>query len=1017
MNKSQIISVQASAGSGKTYNLAKRYLYLLLDSGSHTSIKNVIAVTFTNKAAVEMKYRVMSYLKKAALSLDTGNFFDDLKLSKNEIADKSSVVLKEILESYDNFNISTIDSFKNHILKSCAISVDLSPNFTVERDYSGNLLFSLEIFLQKVQISENLRSIVLQYLSQYLMRDTGWFPKNNIYSEIEKVFKASGNTGKDVMSDEEISFRNEIDSRAAVIIEKIEEFAKFLPNIEAKRYYSDAVEKVLKSGRKIFFSMDIPARFAYETVEYTKGAKIDARSDELWNEINKEIRSLCDFYMENYYGIYSYIYSKVALEFDGQSKKDGVVFLNEINKKTVGLFEKNNTMPEVYCRLSEKYKHFLIDEFQDTSLVQWLGIKRFLEESLAEGGTFFYVGDVKQAIYAFRGGNSEIFDTVSKEFPSADVDKRYLKQNFRSGRTVVNFNNNIFSKENIERFLNEFYKGKDVECNFSKFIETYSFPKQETPEEHNYGYVEIDLIDKTCKDVEEEIKQRFINCIFQISERFKFGDIAVLCRTNDEILTISSWLLEKGLGVESSQTLNIRNNSVVKQIVSLLIFIDSPINALSFSSFVIGDVFGKAAGVESNELEKFIFIYNKGNKNGTFYKAFREVYKSLWNEYFEGFFVKAGFVPVYELILAVLEKFKIADNFPDSKAFIMCFLELIKDFETQDSGLKNFLEYFNNLKNNEESLYIKSVFRNSIKVMTVHKTKGLQFPAVVVPFLKLSEKAVGRPYFDDSGEKIKLLSISENLAKFSQKAKKIYDMEKMNSLLSELNTAYVSMTRAEYEFYAIVPPKSGNSNNAILLLLGNNNLISGTKRTYSFTEIEKDDVISDAFIGGYKDMQKYLERADRTLPDIKEAEKKGSIIHYALSKITSLKNKNISDAIDDVLKITKRKFFFEDVEFCREKLSKMFVSEEILNLFAYGENNIYNEKEVVDTAGKTFRIDKLIVRNDEVIIVDFKSSNSGKEKNEEQLRRYVSLVSEIYPNKKISAYIADIENAKCLPVQ
>ena len=152
MNKSQIISVQASAGSGKTYNLAKRYLYLLLDSGSHTSIKNVIAVTFTNKAAVEMKYRVMSYLKKAALSLDTGNFFDDLKLSKNEIADKSSVVLKEILESYDNFNISTIDSFKNHILKSCAISVDLSPNFTVERDYSGNLLFSLEIFLQKVQI-------------------------------------------------------------------------------------------------------------------------------------------------------------------------------------------------------------------------------------------------------------------------------------------------------------------------------------------------------------------------------------------------------------------------------------------------------------------------------------------------------------------------------------------------------------------------------------------------------------------------------------------------------------------------------------------------------------------------------------------------------------------------------------------------------------------------------------------------------------------------------------------------
>ncbi|MDR0800243.1 MAG: UvrD-helicase domain-containing protein [Endomicrobium sp.] len=1018
MNKSQIISVQASAGSGKTYNLAKRYLYLLLDSDSHVGIKNVIAVTFTNKAAVEMKYRVISYLKKAALSLDAGNFFDDLKLPKNEIAEKSAAVLKEILESYDNFNISTIDSFKNHILKSCAISIDLSPNFTVERDYSDNLLFSLEIFLQKAQISENLRGIVLQYLSQYLMRDTGWFPKNNIYNEIEKVFRASGNTGKDIMSGEEISFRNEIDSRGAAIIEKIEKFAKFLPNIEAKKYYSDAVEKVLTAGRKIFFSMDIPFRFAYETIEYKKDAEIDARADELWSEINKEIRSLYDFYMENYYGVYSYIYSKVAFEFDGQSKKDGVVFLNEINKKTIGFFEKNNAvMPEVYYRLSEKYKHFLIDEFQDTSLVQWLGIKRFLEESLAEGGTFFYVGDVKQAIYAFRGGNPEIFDTVSKEFPSADVDKRYLKQNFRSGKTIVDFNNNIFSKENIERFLNEFYDEKGIERDFSKFIETYSFPKQETPDEHNYGYVEIDLIDKTCKDVEEEIKQRFINCIFQISKRFKSGDIAVLCRTNDEIFTVSSWLLENGLDVESSQTLNIRNNSVVKQIISLLMFIDSPIDALSFSSFIIGDVFGKAAGVESGELEKFVFVYNKGNKNRTFYKTFREVYESLWNEYFEDFFVKAGFVPVYELTLAVLEKFKITDNFPDSKAFIMRFLELIKDFETQDSGLKNFLEYFNDLKDDEESLYIKSVFGNGVKVMTVHKAKGLQFPAVVVPFLKLSETAVGKPYFDDSGEKIKLLSISKNIAKFSQKAKKIYDMEKMNSLLSELNVAYVSMTRAEYEFYAIVPPKSGASNNAILLLLEDNNLISGAKRTYSSDETEKDDVISDIFPGGYKDVQKYLKRADRTATDINEAEKKGSIIHYALSKITSLKNKNISGVVDDVLKITKRKFFFEDVEFCREKLNKLFISEGILNLFTYDENNIYNEKEIVDAVGKTFRIDKLIVHNDEVIIVDFKSSNFGKEKNEEQMRRYATLVSEIYPNKKISAYIADIENAKCLPVQ
>jgi ATP-dependent exoDNAse (exonuclease V) beta subunit len=1015
MNKSQIISVQASAGTGKTYNLAKRYLYLLLGSDDNIDIKNIIAITFTNKAAVEMKHRVIDYLKKAALDLDTGNFFDELDLTKDKTAKRSAAVLKDIFKFYDNFNISTIDSFKNRILKSCAMSIDLSPNFVIEQDYSENLMFSLEIFLQKARDSENLRNIVRKYLSQYLMKDSGWFPKNNIYNEIEKVFKESGNTGKDILQYGGVSFRGEIALRSTVIIEKIKRFVGLLPNIQAKKQYSDAVEKVLIAGRKIFFSMDIPARFAYEAIEYIKDAEINAEADELWSEINKDIKFLCDFYMENYYGVYSYIYSKVALEFDLRSKKDSIVFLNEINKKTVGFFEKDNAvMPEVYYRLSEKYKHFLIDEFQDTSLVQWAGIKRFLEESLAEGGTFFYVGDIKQAIYAFRGGKSEIFDAASREFLSADVDIKNLNRNFRSGRIIVDFNNDIFSKENIERFLNELYKKKNIECNFSKVIETYSFPRQETPAEHNYGYIEIDVIDKTCENVKEEIKQRFINCTCQILERFNSKDIAVLCRANDEVFTVSSWLLENGLDVESSQTLNIKNNSVIKQIISLLVFIDSPLDALSFSSFILGDIFSKISGIESAEFEKFIFACNKRNRTGTFFKTFKDRYENLWNEYFKDFFMKDGFAPVYELTLAVLEKFKITDNFSESRAFIMHFLELVKDFETQDSGLKNFLEYFDGLKDNKDSLYVKSTFGNGIKVMTVHKAKGLQFPVVIIPFLKLSVKPVGKPYFDSSGDKIKPFNILKNITKFSHKAKGIYDREKINSLLSELNVVYVSMTRAEYELYAIVPPKFNASNNAIPALLGNNVLTSGVKQIHVQDNNGKDNIIIDSFGSGYKDIQKYLKSADKMALDINNSSKKSSIIRYALSKITSLKNKNINDCISYALKITKRKFFFEDIEFCREKLNRLFMSEKILNLFLYDEKDICNEKEIINSAGETFMIDKLIVLDNEVITADFQILNGEKEKNKEQTERRVTLISEIYPGKKISAYTADIENANCL---
>jgi ATP-dependent exoDNAse (exonuclease V) beta subunit len=1014
MNKPQIISVQASAGSGKTYNLAKRYIYLLLGSNNETSIKNIIAVTFTNKAAVEMKYRVLDYLKKAALCLDTGDFFDDLNLTKTEISKKSIATLEDILRFYDNFNIGTIDSFKNHILKSCAISIDLSPNFTIEQDYSDNLLFSLENFLQKARYSENLRNLLLQYVSQYTMKDSGWIPKDNIYRETEKIFKKSGNTGKNILTGNRESFDSEASSRVKMITDKIKIFAKLLPKLKINSHHIKAVDKVLKNDNKIFFEVDnIPKRFSSESLEYNKDAIHNPEADELWEAISKDIKSFCDFYINNYYNIYSNIYSQVAIEFDKQSRKDGVVFLNEINKKTVNFFEKNEAvMPEVYYRLSEKYKHFLIDEFQDTSLVQWAGIKRFLEESLAVNGTFFYVGDVKQAIYAFRGGNSELFDTMSNEFPSANIDKQYLKKNFRSGKVVVDFNNHIFSKENIERFLDELYEDEDAKCDFSKFVETYNFSEQESIQEHNYGYVEIDVIDKTFEDVNEETKQKFMNHISHLIERFDLQNIAVLCRSNDEIPTVSSWLLEKGFEIESSQTLNIKNNNVIKQIVSLLMFINSPIDALSFSSFVLGDVFSKASSFESTEFEKFIFTYNKENKSGIFYKNFRYKYETLWNEYFEEFFVKAGFVPVYELTLSILEKFKIIDNSPGSKAFVMCFLELIKDFEMQDSGLKNFLEYFNKLRDDKDSLYIKNAFGSGIKIMTAHKAKGLQFPVVIMPFFKLSEHNMDRPYFDSSNEEIKLLNISQNLAKFSEKAKKIYDREKLNLLLSELNVLYVCMTRAEYEFYAIVPPKSGVASNKALVLLGSGNLISGVQQKYAINNAVKGEVVLDNFDTNYKDIQKYLMNDKKTTIDINDIKRRGTILHYALSKIVSLKNKNRGDAIADVVNITKRKFLFEDIDFVKEKLEGMFKSEEILKLFMYDETKIYNEKEIINAFGDSFRIDKLIVDDNEIVVVDFKSSNYNKIENKEQLKNYAVLISEIYLHKKIVIYIVDIEKGQ-----
>ncbi|MDR1418295.1 MAG: UvrD-helicase domain-containing protein [Endomicrobium sp.] len=1003
----QITLMQASAGSGKTYNLAKRYLYLLLGSFDSVDIKNIIAVTFTNKAAVEMKYRILNYLKMAALMQDSKGFFSELNMSQKDVSRKSLLALQNILEYYDSFNISTLDSFKNRILKSCAINMDISPNFSIEQDYSQNLKFALETFLHNSNTSQNIKDIILKYLEQYLTNDMGWFAKDNIYNEIEKVFEKSGSIGKDINFSKNIEFGKEFFLKVELIVKKIKYIADKIADLQINGHFLKAIKKVLLEGNKIFFAMNIPAKFACKNLEYKKNTKISHEANMLWEEIYKDIKNLCNFYMQNYYQIYSYMYHEIVKEFDIKSKKDAIVFLNEINKKTVKFFKDNDAViPEVYYRLSEKYKHFLIDEFQDTSFVQWVGIKRFLDESLATGGTLFCVGDIKQSIYAFRGAKPELFYNMSKEFAASSIEKQYLQTNFRSSKEIVSFNNEIFSSDNLQRFLNVVYEDIDTDVNFGNFLNTYKSSCQKIQDNKENGYIEIDFIEKDCQDIKEDTKQKFIKYVVELLNRFEAKDITVLCRSNDEILDVSSWLLEKNIEFESSQTLNIKNNDIIKQIISFFGFINSPIDSLAFSSFIIGDVFSRVVNINQIEFEQFIFN-KKDNNFGFLYKIFKDRYENLWNEYFEYFFAKAGFIPVYELTLSMLEKFKILENYPNSKAFVMRFLEIIKEFELQQSALSNFLEYFYNLSSQDDSLYIKNAFGSGIKVMTVHKSKGLQFPVVIIPFLKLGTNNIDKPYFDDSKEEINLLNISKNIAKFLLKADKIYNKERIDNLLSELNILYVSMTRAEHEIYAIIPPRAGASNNLAFNLFVNTNCKRGNKQKYNI-KVLKNNYICDCLNGGYKDISNNFVNRRNTI-DIDDIKKRGIILHYCLSKFKII-NDNLNDSIDKSLEITKRKFPFENTTFLKEKLQQMFSKEEILELFNC-KGIIYNEKEIVNSKGEIFRIDKLVELDDKIFILDFKSSDYKFQEYKEQLLNYVSLITEIYPNKKIIAYILNVENA------
>ncbi len=1021
MNKnSQIVSVQASAGSGKTYSLAKRYLYILLtkskDEENPAGLKNIIAVTFANKAAVEMKYRVIDYLKRAALRMDTEGIFDGFGLSGKESALRSRKILEEILDNYDSFNISTIDSFINRILKSCALNLDISPNFRVEKKYSNHLSFALDSFLKNASSSSRLTDLLLNYISQYILSEkTDWFPKNDIYNEIDKVFKKAGNSGKDIETGNE-SFKKEFIEKCAAIVSSSQIFLEKYQEKGINGHYTSAVKKIAEEGMKRLPALNIPKKFSEKEPKYNKGFTPDEAASQHWFVLSEKIKDLCEFYADNYFRVYADIFSKVNTEFDGVAKKDELVFLNTINRKTLSLFEKGNIlMPEVYYRLSEKYKHFLIDEFQDTSPVQWSALKRFLEESLASGGTFFLVGDGKQAIYDFRGGNSEIFYRAPYEFTGIDCDIVLLEQNYRSHKEIVEFNNRIFSKENLKNYLNGVYE-EGFPQDYNKMLSIYEKSAQKSLEKKNGGYVEIDIIPDDCDDDEIYTKEKFITYVGSALERFEMKDITVLCKTNAEVLKAGSWLLEKGLKVESTQTLNLRNNTIIKQIMSYIMFIDSPIDTLSFVSFIIGEIFTNKTEIMPSEMENYVFSNNRGGDSEVFYKGFREKYPLIWEEYFEKFFAKAGYIPVYEFVLAVTDIFDIVENFPESKLYLMRFLELIKDFEKEDSGLKNFIEYFNSLEDDDEALYVRSSSGNGIKIMTVHKAKGLQFPVVILPFLKLAENSIDKPYFDTSGEKIKLMSIAKNLANFSDNLLEIYEREKAKSLLSEMNVLYVSLTRAECENYAIIPKKDGASNNTAALLIGGKSITAGKKIKYTLRTASK-DTIDDKIISGYKDVQDLLFNKERPKLDTNRIKKRGTILHFALSRIKTLKEKNAKDEIVKACKDAQKKFPYEDISWLEEKISDFLKSADIKSMFDYDEKDVFNEKEIVNFSGETFRIDKLINTEKTVIIVDFKSSGRNNDENIEQVKNYAALIKDIYPEKQIECYIADMEQNEVLEIK
>ena len=1023
--ESNFISVEASAGSGKTHNLAKRYISLLLnfDSSKTTPpLNNILALTFTNKATVEMKERIMKYLKKISLEQDVKDVLTSVNLPKSKIPSNAGVAVNNIIKNFEHFNVKTIDSFINLIIKACSLKLGVSPNYQILDSYDDYIDYSIDAFLDKSFENNNIKNDLDCFFEQYIIDSTSsWNIRRNISETFKKLYKKEV-TKKFVEMKKKIKYSEEIPKLNSDFVKVCEKISR-IKNIKkiTIHYFSNYVEEVV-SGKKSLYTGKITAYFSKNELPYKKISpdQHSAEFEELFFEGKKIIQSFMEFKAKHYYDNYVKMFDSILKEFEIRTKIDSVMFLQDTNKQVSKVFHEESLAPEIYLRLSNNFTDFLIDEFQDTNKIQWQTLKLIVEENLSKGGTFFYVGDKKQAIYGFRGGDYKIFDVPQIEFANYNPQCLLLDTNYRSCKAIVDFNNSLYSQNNITKlleYIGEDQKLSDIKKYCEGIVEIFKDSQQKSIRKDS-GYVEISYKEYSEEEIDEIVKKYLYETVEDVNKRFSNKDITIICRTNKEIEKVGKWLLEKNIDIESFQTLNIVNSQIIKELFSSLQFFNMPIDNIAFVSFITSDIFLKATGLNKEEIFEFVTdncIETKSDVH--IYIQFRTTYSQIWKDYIEDFFNMAGFVAVYEMVVSFISKYKIIENFKEYSNVIYRFLEIIRDFEKDNQGLQNFIDFFKDFKKNEknEKFYIKVSSSNAIKITTIHKSKGLEFNVVIMPYFYIEQPSADNIFSVENEKEISFLRITKEMKDYSEYLKDIYFEKYFKNMSEELNGLYVATTRAVCEFYGLITHKKTESKKSYIeIFLEENKRLFGKKEKINLQSKNEDEELlnnTEIFSTQLNDIVDIINDSSIEIYGKKHKDilLSGKIVHYALSQIESFNFENLQSKIEDAVKKTQAVYSNQDTGFLKEKILALLSNKNIADLF--NESNvIFNEKEYVDKSGNTIRVDKIIIKSNCVCVVDFKSSIYDKEYINNQMNKYVEILKEVYADKQVQCVVIDLEN-------
>ena len=696
----------------------------------------------------------------------------------------------------------------------------------------------------------------------------------------------------------------------------------------------------------------------------------------------------------------SFYQSSLALHAEMEStlekvkRAQAVVFIGDIGR-SLGGFLSRDIVPDIYFRIGERVFHFLIDEFQDTSPLQWRTLFPLLENSLAMGGSLFAVGDTKQAIYGFRQADYRIMKSLesASPFPSAAHLLLELDTNRRSRPRVLALAETVF-KSNAAAAE---YK----EAVTRSGLDTWT---QEALPGEDPGYVEVEVLPRDDEDPPE--KNKLLSVMKDLSTRgYGWGDIALLASRNEHIVRATSWLSEMDIPFISFSSLDVRSRRMAQEILGLLAFLDSPPDDLSFATFLLGDIFGRTLAArgatdDAARIRDFLF---RSRDDRPLYKSFQKAFPVLWKECFAGLFRSAGYLPLYDLMSEIYVRFAVFQRSGEEEATLVKLLETVKVFEGSGANsLRDFLTQAGG-DSGEWSIDVPQGAQ-SVRAMTIHKAKGLGFPVVVLLLYGESSRGFTHTVMEEDGAR-RMVKITRAIAGRDPSLKAVYDQEVLKEKVNRLNGLYVALTRARREMYVIGVKRDRDS--YPFDILPSDGFAPRTDKgqvARAAPGVETAAVLSHAA----RPVAISFDRGNLG----REERRRGELVHRMLQLLGESPD-DIGEALT-AAGIRAAREARSDPALTKDLavlLAGMIERTELRDYFARRTGRItFTEQEFCDAAGRLVRMDRVVLDPQGVTVIDWKTGAENPAENEAQLADYARILSAIFPGKPVGALLAYVDH-------